>query len=101
MLLSAFNKVAVAFSAASAPADVGFKSAILNEIIFTLPRLREPVQGLISCISLKQAAEGNLANLWTDFEKYPKVADADMVCTSTGVHVHVLNYTGRVYKLWS
>lgn len=58
--------------------DVGFKSPVLNDIIATLPRLREPVQELIGMIVLKRAAEGNKKTMWSDSEKYPALAEADM-----------------------
>ncbi|TFY77098.1 hypothetical protein EWM64_g6915 [Hericium alpestre] len=78
ILLPAFNKAATTFSAVPSPSDVGFKSPLLNEIIFAWPQLREPVQELIGAISLKNASEGNMELLWTDPEKYPEVSNADM-----------------------
>ncbi|EIM90301.1 DNA mismatch repair protein MSH3 [Stereum hirsutum FP-91666 SS1] len=78
VLLPAFNKVAIIFPAMDNVSDVGFKSPILNDIIATLPRLREPVQELISMIVLKRAAEGDKTLMWSDSEKYPALAEADM-----------------------
>ncbi|KAA1471299.1 DNA mismatch repair protein MSH3 [Dentipellis sp. KUC8613] len=77
ILLPAFNKVATTFSEfGDNPSDVGFKSPILNDIFFALPKLREPIQSVIADIFLKHASEGNMDLLWIDSEKYPKVADA-------------------------
>lgn len=78
VLLPAFNKVATTFSGVDNPSDVGFKSHILNDIIATLPRLRDPVQELIGMIVLKKAAEGDKTSMWSDPEKYPALAEADM-----------------------
>ncbi|KAI0059076.1 DNA mismatch repair protein MSH3 [Artomyces pyxidatus] len=77
-LLTAFNKVATAFTAVDTPAEVGFKSTLLNNIISSLPPLREPVQELIASISLKRAEEGKKSQMWTDPERYPEVSAADM-----------------------
>ncbi|KAF5386928.1 hypothetical protein D9615_001885 [Tricholomella constricta] len=78
VLLPAFNKVAVAFVVVAAPSDVGFKSSLLNEIIFSFPKLREPMKQLMEAVSLKRAAEGRKDAMWTDPERYPKISDVDM-----------------------
>ena len=59
--------------------DVGFQSPLLNQIIFSLPRIKEPVQGLTKEIHLKKAADGEIEAIWTDFDKYPEIAEAEMV----------------------
>jgi DNA mismatch repair protein MSH3 len=79
VLLPAFNKIATAFDAVESPPTVGFKSSVLNNIIYALPKLREPMAKLIEAVSLKKAAEGRKDTMWTDPEQYPKIADADMV----------------------
>jgi len=78
-LLPAFRKIATTFTPFECPAAVGFKSALLNGIFFTLPLLREPVQQLIDTVVLKKAAAGNKAGMWADPERYPEIADADGV----------------------
>lgn len=83
VLLPAFNKIAVAFDGVVNLADVGFQSHLLNGIILSLPKLKQPIQGLLSAISLKKAAEGRMDTLWTDPERYPVIADIDIVRRST------------------
>ncbi|KAG6874073.1 hypothetical protein C0995_006930 [Termitomyces sp. Mi166 len=77
VLLSAFNKIAQAFDSFASPSDVGFKSSLLNEIIFSLPKLKGPMKELISAVRLDQAAEGKKDTMWTDPERYPEISDAD------------------------
>lgn len=81
MLLPAFNKIAIAFEDVVTPTDVGFKSQILNEIIFSLTKLKAPVKELLAAVSLTHAAEGNKNTMWTDSERYPNIADTDMAST--------------------
>jgi hypothetical protein len=61
------------------PADVGFKSNLLNDIISTLPRLKEPMKELMGAVNLKKAADGNKIQMWTDNDKYPLIAETDFV----------------------
>jgi DNA mismatch repair protein MSH3 len=79
ILLPAFNKIATAFDAVESPQDVGFKSSVLNDIIHVLPKLRGPMTNLMEAVSLKNAAEGRKDIMWIDSDRYPKIADADMV----------------------
>ena len=78
-LLPAFNKIANAFDAVESPLDVGFKSGVLNDIIYSLPKLKEPMKELIGAVSLKEAAKGSKDTMWTDPERFPSIADADLV----------------------
>jgi DNA mismatch repair protein MSH3 len=61
------------------PASVGLKSPVLNEIISSFPKLREPIRDLLAAVNLKKASEGKKDSMWTDFERYPSIIDADMV----------------------
>lgn len=75
----AFNKVALAFNSFDTRADVGFKSSVLNDIIFSLSVLKQPMKDLINEVSLKKAAEGRKDTMWINPEKYPQIADIDLV----------------------
>ncbi|KAL0580265.1 Mismatch repair protein msh3 [Marasmius crinis-equi] len=75
VILPAFNKIATAFEPFSEPSDCGFTSSLLNEIIFSLPSLKEPIQKLLDAIDLKAASEGRKEDLWKDAGKYPNVED--------------------------
>ena len=66
-------------------ASVGLESPILNEIISSLPKLREPIKDLLAAVNLRKASEGKKDSMWTDLERYPGIIDADMV----RVDVHV------------
>ncbi|KAG5647140.1 hypothetical protein DXG03_001095 [Asterophora parasitica] len=78
ILFPAFNKIAVAFEEVGEPSDVGFKSSLLNEIIFSFPKLKNPMKELMEAVSLTRAAEGRMDTMWTDPERYPAIADADV-----------------------
>ncbi|TCD65621.1 Mismatch repair protein msh3 [Steccherinum ochraceum] len=73
VLLPAFNKIATAFDRANSPAEVGFQSSILNDVIYSLPKLKGPIQDLLRVFSLKAASEGKKESLWTDPDKYPEL----------------------------
>jgi hypothetical protein len=91
VLLQAFNKIATAYHLFESPSDVGFKSKILNDILFSLPKLKDPIKGFLGDISLKKASEGRLDTMWTDPEKYPSIADIDLVCISSVISHRILN----------
>lgn len=85
VLLPAFNKIGIAFDQEefAAPQDVGFRSPLLNEIVFALPKVKAPIQSIIQEINLAKAKEGKMDSLWTDDDKYPDIQDASMVrCSS-------------------
>lgn len=71
MLLPAFNKIATTFDPVGSPSEGGFRSPILNDVIYTMPKLREPIQSLLRVFSLKAAAEGKKDSMWTDPDKFP------------------------------
>ncbi|KAF8894689.1 muts domain V-domain-containing protein [Infundibulicybe gibba] len=87
VLLPAFNKLALAFEPVDEPSRVGFQSRLLNEIIFSFPKLREPMKETLAIISLKKAAEGRKDIMWTDPERYPAIADADLGIQSIEVEL--------------
>jgi len=89
--LQAFDKIAAAYDTFEGPSDVGFKSKILNDILFSLPKLKDPIKGFLGDISLKKASEGRMDKMWTDPEKYPSIADIDLVRVSSVVSQRMLN----------
>jgi DNA mismatch repair protein MSH3 len=80
VILPAFNKIGTAFEDFDSPSQVGFKSHTLNDIVASLPKLREPIARLLADINLKRASQGDKENLWTDPTKYPDISDYEMVC---------------------
>ncbi|KAJ3512522.1 hypothetical protein NLJ89_g3471 [Agrocybe chaxingu] len=78
VLLPAFKKIADAYDEFNSPASVGVRSGILNEIISSLPKLKEPVRKLLEIVNLKKAAGGKKDEMWNDRERYPDIIDADM-----------------------
>ncbi|TFK42973.1 muts domain V-domain-containing protein [Crucibulum laeve] len=79
VLLTAFRKIANAFECYDVdapPSIVGFKSEILNEIIYSLPKLKDPIDQLISMVNLKEAEAGNKHTIWTDPQQYPGIDNA-------------------------
>ena len=53
-----------------------FKSALLNNILKTLPTISETSRGFLDAINLKEARENDEGNLWADADKYPDIQDA-------------------------
>ncbi|KAG5354224.1 hypothetical protein C0989_003737 [Termitomyces sp. Mn162] len=87
VLLPAFNKIGQAFDNFESPSDVGFRSSLLNEIVFLLPKLKGPMKELMSAIRLDQAAEGRKDIMWTDLERYPEISDADVAIQFVNVEL--------------
>ncbi|EJD05960.1 uncharacterized protein FOMMEDRAFT_104344 [Fomitiporia mediterranea MF3/22] len=77
-LLRAFGKAADAFLPFENIEDVGLANPVLNEIIFTLPKIRDSVRKIGSCLNLKKADEDKRDELWSDPDKYPEVDDLKM-----------------------
>ena len=95
----AFNKVALAFDSFDTRADVGFKSSVLNDVIFLLPALKQPMKDLLNEVSLKKAAEGRKDTMWINSEKYPQIADIDLVSFfMVDIHRSLLKWIQRQYK---
>lgn len=69
------------FQVYEAPKDIGFKSSVLNDIIYAIPQIRPAMQSILRDINLKKAAEDKREDLWNDPKKYPKIDDAHFVRT--------------------
>jgi len=54
---------------------------LLNNVLRTLPTIREPARAFLNCINLREARENDEANLWADPDKYPDIQDAKDVRT--------------------
>ncbi|THH08198.1 hypothetical protein EW145_g2862 [Phellinidium pouzarii] len=77
-LLRAFIRIADTFDLFETPEDVGLTSPVLNDIIFALPKLKDSVKKIVSCINLKEAEDDKRDRLWVDPGKYPEVDDTKM-----------------------
>lgn len=78
-LLPAFNRIATSFAPADAPERVGFASALLNDIVYSLPQLREAMRALVGAVDLAKAAEGRTDAMWVDAEKFPEIEEQRFV----------------------
>lgn len=56
-LVRTFAKVADTFQPFEVPEDVGFSNAILNDIVFSLPSIRDSVKKISGSLNLKKADE--------------------------------------------
>ena len=81
-LLESFVKVAKLLgptdSSATQEDTTGAKSPLWRSILASLPRLSEPLKDILGAIKLKKAQEGSKIEMWTDTERYPEIADADV-----------------------
>jgi DNA mismatch repair protein MSH3 len=75
--LKAFNKVATSFPTftSPSPSEVGFRSPLLNRIIWALPKLRVSVQALVSQINMTQLELEKKAEIWTNPDRWPNIED--------------------------
>ncbi|KAK7467062.1 Mismatch repair protein msh3 [Stygiomarasmius scandens] len=85
VLFSAFEKIAKPFEPFNEISHVGFRSRLLNEIIFALPTLRPAVKEIIGAIHTAEALKGNKVGLWTDSDKYPKIEETAMALQAVEV----------------
>lgn len=53
-----------------------FDSPLLNSILKVLPSIRDSSKALLDAINVKEARNGDKANLWNDIDKYPDIQDA-------------------------
>jgi len=83
--LTAFSRVASTFEPFAKPEDVGFKSSLLNDIVFAIPKIKEPLKAIVGVINLQKAREGNLTELWRDEEKYPALDNCKLVSNFSSV----------------
>jgi DNA mismatch repair protein MSH3 len=75
VLLPAFNKIAKAFDDVQKPEYIGFESHVLNEIIFSLPKLKVPLEDILRAVHLEEAAKGKKDQMWRDLNKYRIVSE--------------------------
>ncbi|KZT24115.1 hypothetical protein NEOLEDRAFT_1068081 [Neolentinus lepideus HHB14362 ss-1] len=94
ILLRAFQKIALAFPTFDANNPPEFKSKILQDILKTLPQLREPVQSILREVSLKSMEAGDKGNMWLDSDKYPDIAEY-----AVAVHVVEAELTEELKKI--
>ncbi|KIY71595.1 hypothetical protein CYLTODRAFT_345511 [Cylindrobasidium torrendii FP15055 ss-10] len=74
-ILAAFKRVGDAVEAVDCADDVGFKSGLLNEIIYTMQGARAPVDELLKITTLKRLASDDKESLWLDQDRYPDLRD--------------------------
>ncbi|KAI3610488.1 dna mismatch repair protein msh3 [Moniliophthora roreri] len=100
VILPAFNKIATALDEISDPSEAGFRSPLLNNIIYALPKLRTPMKNLLDTIKLSSASEGLKEDLWKDPQKYPSVEDAhDLLCVTEAELMDELKSIRKSLKL--
>ncbi|EKM83024.1 hypothetical protein AGABI1DRAFT_34226 [Agaricus bisporus var. burnettii JB137-S8] len=86
-ILLAFRKIGDAFEGFETPKDVGFESHVLNDVIYSLPKLRIPIKGLIDSIRIEQAVEGKKELMWTEPDNFPGLVDAAVLLQTAEVEL--------------
>jgi len=80
-LLLAFERIGNVFTEDfRTPADVGLKSPILNEIVYSLPKLRPIIKEYIGVVNIDQAKEGSKELMWQNPDRFPGLVEAAEVC---------------------
>ncbi|EJU05481.1 hypothetical protein DACRYDRAFT_74703 [Dacryopinax primogenitus] len=96
-LLYAFSRIARAFPPFEQSSSVGFKSHILNDIVYSLPSALETVTQLMQPLDLRKARDDNKVDLWLDPQKFPAIQDTkDCIATveyELGEHLHEIRKT--------
>lgn len=87
-VLTALSRIANTFEPRAKPSDAGFKSELLNDIVFTMPHIREAVKGFLEDMDLKKAREGEITELWASPEKYPEVEDIRFSIHSVDINMN-------------
>lgn len=59
------------------PDSIACKAALWREIIFPIPRVKNPAEGLLSSMKMQAARENNKIELWSDPEQYPSIEEAE------------------------
>ncbi|KAF5330723.1 hypothetical protein D9619_005575 [Psilocybe cf. subviscida] len=102
VLLPAFDKISKAYEDVQGPNSVGLKSHVLNDIIASLPMLKEPIKDILGAVNLKRLKEGPKKSIWTDWNKYPGISDADMSLQAIEIEIDdELKAIRKKLKLWS
>ncbi|KAG8825802.1 Mismatch repair protein msh3 [Serendipita sp. 401] len=95
-VLLALSRISTEFEPMKTSEDVGFKTPLLNDIVFGLPRLRVAVDKFLKEIDIKKARDGEITELWKDPAKYPEIEDARMAILS--VELHMKDHLAEVRK---
>lgn len=76
-LLPAFEKIGNAYMEDfQTPVDVGLESPILNEIIYSLPKLRHDMKDFIDAVKIDEAKEGRKELMWWNPDRFPDLVNA-------------------------
>lgn len=92
-MLPALKRVATAFDDFEEVSLGDFHSNLLNEIVLSLPKLKSPVSEYLRAISLKSATEGKKESLWTDTQRFPKLAEYALVSPLGFIYALLLNFS--------
>ncbi|EJD46059.1 hypothetical protein AURDEDRAFT_87246 [Auricularia subglabra TFB-10046 SS5] len=82
-ILSAFRKIANTFKGFDAEFGPGMRSRLLNDILATLPSIRDIVERLTENFSFDAAAKGQKEHLWRNEDMYPAVDSRIFAITAT------------------
>ncbi|KAF7295053.1 DNA mismatch repair protein [Mycena indigotica] len=77
-LLQSFHKVGTAFQSVPSASQVGFKSMLLNRIIFALPPLEQPTRQLLNELDIAEARMDHKDRMWADANKFPQLEEHAM-----------------------
>jgi DNA mismatch repair protein MSH3 len=91
-ILNAFSRVASKFSPVDKPKDVGFKSTLINNAIYSLPAIADDVATFLSSFNHDEAAKDNKFDMFKDEEKYDTITIQKMaiVAVEADLDEHLL-----------
>lgn len=79
VILEAYERIGQTFQPFASAEDVGLASPLLRDIVFSMPRVHEPIQELLGIINVRKASLGEKPELWRDAEQYPAIPRAKEV----------------------
>lgn len=79
IILEAYERIGSMFQPFASADDIGLMSPLLREIVFSMPRIHEPIQALLAIINVRKASLGEKSELWRDQEQYPAIPRAKEV----------------------
>ncbi|EKM55929.1 uncharacterized protein PHACADRAFT_96015 [Phanerochaete carnosa HHB-10118-sp] len=99
ILLPAFQRVGTALDRIPASTSP-FDSAILNGVVDALPRVKAPVQGVLTRVDLAKLKEGQKEKMWKDVESSaPEVDRMNKTIASTRLAIHHSSRRGGIPSL--
>lgn len=91
-ILNALSRVANKFPQVEEPEDIGFKSEIINNAIYSLPAMADDVGDFLAAFNHDEAAKDNKFDMFKEDKKYDRITEHKMaiVAVEADLDEHLL-----------